>query len=117
MTTLKNGPNAIPQIEEDDGSRTGITSNHSRSRLTRWYSLILILLTFGLFSQNVFHEFTYDDQVAVLDDPIVWQGQFGDLLNVGGKAFWDRQVRTFTFMVDFALFGLSPAGYHLHNLI
>jgi len=82
----------------------------------RWYPLFLIVMTLGVFSQSVFMDFTYDDRLVVLDNPQIWQRDMGALWIEEGQFKWSRQVRTISFMVDYALFGFSPAGWHLHNL-
>ena len=74
------------------------------------------MLTLGVFSQNFFHEFTYDDQIAVLDDPRIWQWDIKGFVLPYGQFYWGLVVRPLTYMVDYSLFGLSPRGYHLHNL-
>jgi 4-amino-4-deoxy-L-arabinose transferase-like glycosyltransferase len=77
---------------------------------------MLIVITFGVYFQNLFHEFTYDDKVMVLEDPAIWQTDIEGIWIQGGAAFWLRQIRTLSFMADYAIFGFSPTGYHLHNL-
>ncbi|UCE63916.1 MAG: glycosyltransferase family 39 protein, partial [Nitrospirota bacterium] len=84
--------------------------------ITPWYPLLLIVITLGVFSQNLFHEFTYDDQKAVLDDPRIWQWNIEAFVFPYGQIYWGLVVRPLTYMVDYSLFGLSPGGYHLHNL-
>jgi tetratricopeptide (TPR) repeat protein len=83
--------------------------------ITRWFPLLLIVITFGVYFQNVFHEFTYDDQKALLDDPRIWQWDIEAFVFHRGHR-WPLVVRPLTFMVDYSLFGFSPVGYQLHNL-
>ena len=61
-------------------------------------------------------DFTYDDGTVVLDDPRIWQGDIGALWIRNEQLIWAHQVRTLSYMLDFALFGFAPKGYHLHNL-
>ncbi|MDX1410723.1 MAG: tetratricopeptide repeat protein [Nitrospirales bacterium] len=84
--------------------------------IPRWYPLLLIVITLGVFSQNVSHQFTYDDQKAVLNDPRIWQWDIEAFVFPHGEIYWGLVVRPLTYMVDYSLFGLSPGGYHLHNL-
>jgi len=83
--------------------------------LTRWFPLLLIVIAFGVYSQNVFNEFTYDDHIALLDDPRIWQWDI-EAFVFRSENRWPLAVRPLTLMVDYSLFGFSPAGYHLHNL-
>ena len=93
-----------------------VWNSHFPYDITPWYPLVLLVITFGVFSQNVFHEFTYDDQKAVLDDPRIWQWDIEAFVFPYGQFYWGLVVRPLTYMVDYSLFGLSPGGYHLHNL-
>jgi tetratricopeptide (TPR) repeat protein len=54
--------------------------------------------------------FTVDDQQLIVANP---------LLREGGLPVqsWARSVRSVTLLVDHALFGLRPAGYHAHSLL
>ena len=84
--------------------------------LERWYSLVLVVLTLGVFWPTVSMGFTYDDLVVVLDDPRIWQLDFWGLWFGNGQIIPKRQIRTLSYMLDYSLFGSVPAGYHLHNL-
>ena len=85
--------------------------------IERWYPLLLILITLGVFHQNAFMDFTYDDRVVVVDNPKITRGDLGAIwFEKNGYFKWGRQVRAISFMVDYALFGFSPVGWHLHNL-
>ena len=55
-------------------------------------------------------------QKAVLDDPRIWQWDIEAFVFPHGQLYWGLVVRPLTYMVDYSLFGLSPGGYHLHNL-
>ena len=78
----------------------------------------IIGATILLFIENFSADFTYDDYVTILGDPRIAHMHLGDLFDIGDINFgWRRQVRRLTFMIDYALFGSSPTGYHLHNLL
>jgi len=81
-----------------------------------WYPLLLIVMTLGVFWQSVYMEFTYDDHLVVLEDPRIWKRDFVALWIQNNQIVLGHPVRTFSYMVDNALFEFSPAGYHLHNL-
>lgn len=83
--------------------------------ITRWFPLLLIIISFGVYFQNVFHEFTYDDKIWVVGDPRIWQWDIKGFFFPGGNR-WPLVVRPFTFMIDYSLFGFSPVGFQLHNL-
>jgi len=97
-------------------SKSQRTSHEGEGSLGRWYPLFLIVITLGVFFPSLFMQFTYDDRWVVLDNPLIRQGEIGALWNLNSDIFTLRQVRTLTYMVDHALFGFNPAGYHLQNL-
>jgi len=97
-------------------SKSQRTSHEGEGSLGRWYPLFLIVITLGVFFPSLFMEFTYDDRWVVLEDPRIRQGEMGALWNLNLDVFKLRPVRTLTYMVDYAVFGFWPAGYHLHNL-
>jgi 4-amino-4-deoxy-L-arabinose transferase-like glycosyltransferase len=109
---------SLPTHHEGKGrfGPRGFLNFQSPGGIIRWYPLLLILITLGVFFQSISHEFTYDDYPRVLEDPLVRQSNITALWDLGGNILWHRQVRTLTYMVDYALFGISPVGYHLHNL-
>ena len=107
-------------IKETSSSRPnlpkGKPGDDSAKNIARWYSLILIVVTLGVYWQTVNAEFTYDDRLVILEDPRIWQWDIGALWTLKGELIWTNQLRTISYMFDYALFGFSPAGYHLHNL-
>ena len=84
--------------------------------LTPWFPLLLMVISFGIYSQNIFHDFTYDDRIWVLDDPRIWHWDIWGFIFESGNR-WPLVARPLTFMLDYALFGLSPFGYQLHNML
>ena len=66
--------------------------------------------------------FVYDDAWTVLDNPIIRDGAnvarlFGRQLIQAGVPDAGRPVLLATEMLDWALWGRSPAGYHVQNLL
>ena len=66
--------------------------------------------------------FVYDDAWTVLDNPIIRDGTnvarlFGRQLIQAGVPDAGRPVLLATEMLDWALWGRSPAGYHVQNLL
>lgn len=82
-----------------------------------WYPLLLIVATLGIFWPSVFMEFTYDDPAVILSNPNIRGGDIGRIWFWEGQLIWARQVRALSYMADYALFGFSPMGYHLHSLL
>ena len=74
-------------------------------------SLIALLSIFA-FINTFQNEFVYDDIKVIVEDINIrnWKN-LPHILAEG------RPIKTITFMVDYKLWGFSPFGYHLTNLI
>lgn len=75
------------------------------------FPLVLLLTSLLLYSNTFSAEFTYDDLTVVTNNEIkywhfwdLWQG-------------WGRSTRTLSLMIDYHIFGDSPAGYHFQNIL
>ncbi len=100
-------------------------SSKTRQAVGR-YRLILIsivpaLLAVAVFWPVVGYEFVrYDDDRYVLDNPHVKEGLTGESVTWAFARphyhMW-HPVTTLSFLLDYELFGLNPAGYHLVNLL
>src|SRR5262249_17917775 len=71
------------------------------------------------------HGFVYDDQNQILSNPWIWQPRFlPDLLTRGVWSFqvnepsnYYRPIQTFIYFVNGQIFGRSPFGFHLTNVL
>lgn len=74
---------------------------------------LLLLCSIGVYLYTLGCGFVYDDvALTVLENPaLTGEASAWDVLG------WDRPLREFTYMLDHALWGFSPAGYHLQNLL
>ena len=79
----------------------------------RWFLPgILMVVTLLLNLNTVSDRFDYDDYLVIVDSDEVKYWHFWDLWHVAG-----RGVRTLSLMLDYRLFGDSPAGYHIQNIL
>ncbi len=84
--------------------------------------LVLLVAVAGAYASARDACFFWDDITLLLDNPVVRevrvaQALFGDLW--AGTAFatpFHRPFVTLSFLLDHALFGTSPTGWHLHSL-
>jgi hypothetical protein len=83
------------------------------SRVTSLHLLGLLVATAFLYNGVLWSEFTFDDLLVVRGNESLRGWDPARLVSEE----WGRQVRTLTLMVDYALFGDDPVGYHLHNLL
>ncbi len=100
---------------------TGGESALPQKLSARWVEGLLLAGLMGftllLFSESLSADFTFDDRDTVINNPEVQKGNFWDLVDFGDEYYgWRRPLRRVTYMVDYALFGTSPTGYHVHNL-
>jgi len=71
------------------------------------------------------HDFVYDDDNQILHNPWIWNPRF--LLNLLTKAVWSfrddgpsnsyRPVQMLLYFLDAQIFGRSPLGFHLTNVL
>ena len=84
-----------------------------------WVCLALALMVWAVFGQTLRHEFVYDSIAYVCENPDISQG-----LNPSGvaQAFRGTYVANWhpitmlSYLLDYELYGLNPAGYHGTNV-
>jgi len=85
-------------------------------------ALAVVLLAVGLYANSVGGGFALDDQSAVLDDPKVHS--IARLPEIFTSDYWEPTVRAglyrplvkLSFVIDYAIGGTNPLGYHLVNV-
>lgn len=78
----------------------------------------LMVFTLLLFAESLSADFTFDDRDMVVNNPEIQKGTFWDLVDFEDEYYgWRRPLRRVTYMIDYSLFGTSPTGYHVHNLL
>ena len=98
-----------------------MTSNGLRARAASWlerqqnrHRLLIPLLAanFLIYFSALKSHFSFDDLPLIVTNPFLrdWRHLF-TVLGAG------RAVRGFSFMLDYALWGLDPAGFHFTNLL
>jgi hypothetical protein len=73
--------------------------------------LVFIALSSCVFANTFANDWTMDDLPAIVNNPDI-QSLYNFLSNTKPK----RPLREITFMLDNALFGLKPAGYHIQQI-
>ncbi len=70
-----------------------------------------LLLAFLLFANSFSNQWTMDDFMVVVRNPDIrsFQGFLAD-------SYPGRPLRELTYLIDYALFGQDPAGYHIQNI-
>lgn len=96
--------------------------NETRPQLTRWLALLFLFgLTLGVYHGVARCGFiTFDDPDYVTQNPYVKQGLKWETIQWAFTHFHSSNWHPLTWcshMLDVDLFGLKPAGHHLHNLL
>ena len=73
---------------------------------------LLLLAVIAVYGNTVMNSFAFDDLRAVVynSDIRSWENFFDIIRSTRG-------VRMITYMLDYSLFGMTPAGYHIHNIL
>jgi hypothetical protein len=72
---------------------------------------VLLAAAFALYGNTFGHTWTLDDFPVIVHNP--------DVRSLGGflaDSYPGRPLRELTFLLDHALFGLNPAGWHVQNI-
>ncbi len=72
---------------------------------------LFLLLAYLLFSNTFGNAWTYDDGPVIVQNP--------DVRSISGflqDSYPGRPLRELTYLVDYFLFGLNPAGWHIQNI-
>jgi len=92
------------------------------SRHSRWVAVVLLILatTIAYFPVKDSDFIALDDDVYVTDNPWIQQGLNQQSISWAMTSFREgvwNPMTWISFMLDYQLFGLNPAGYHLTNLL
>ena len=74
--------------------------------------LALVLLAFALYAKSFANAWTLDDFPVIVHNPDITG--FAEFLR---DSYPGRPLRELTFLLDHALFGLEPAGWHVQNIL
>ena len=92
------------------------------SRYYQWVAVLLLILatTITYFPVKDSEFIDLDDDVYVTDNPWIQQGLNLRSISWAMTSFREgvwNPMTWISFMLDYQLFGLNPAGYHLTNLV
>ena len=99
------------------GAREVAARPSPRSAAER-YSLYLAMaglgvVVFAAFANSLGNEFVFDDKQIILDQPLL--RSLANLPKVLASSY--RPLRDISHMLDFAIWGENPAGFHLTNIL
>ena len=82
----------------------------------------IIILCLVAYFNSLFNQFTYDDNVIIVDNYLF--RNLENLPRLFGSAYFNyaqevtyRPIVTISYLVDYIIWGLKPFGYHLTSLL
>lgn len=84
---------------------------------------LIAVISFSLYANTLKNGFVYDDEFTIVNNTLIKDLSHLDRLFYNNNYFARsaeksyRPVVTFTYFIDYALYGLRPWGYHLTNII
>ena len=84
--------------------------------------ILIVIYSITIYANTLTNGFLYDDRYTIIDNNLIkdFTGLYRlfrmDYFALSGEMSY-RPVVTFTYFLDYALYGLKPWGYHLTNLI
>ncbi len=85
---------------------------------------LLVAITFLVYFNTLQNQFVWDDDQFIVNNPAIrslqeWPRYFYDIQTYASGAYFPlyRPLRTLSYAVDYALWQLNPAGYHLSNVL
>jgi tetratricopeptide (TPR) repeat protein len=86
--------------------------------------LTLVVVTVVAYANTLGNAFVWDDQVLITDNNMIRNSTYVSALlttdlarDASCSAAYYRPLQTLTYMWDYFVWGLNPAGYHLTNLL
>ena len=73
--------------------------------------LILLAVAFAVFANTFGAEWSYDDYPVIVENPDILS-----LSNFFADSYAGRPLREVTFLLDHALFGMQPMGWHIQHI-
>ena len=109
-----------------DSIRGAITQPQSEVRGSRQHHILsislILIISIAIYSNTLKNGFVYDDEFTVVNNTLI--KNFSNISKLFTKEYFAasgemsyRPVVTFTYFIDYALYGLKPYGYHLTNLL
>ena len=86
---------------------------------------VILIVSFAVYFNALFNEFVYDDLPSIIDNPWIkdikylpkiFSSQLAGF-NAGYATSYYRPLIHVIYMLDYAVFGLNPWGFHLVNIL
>ncbi len=103
-----------------------------RSAAARWLAkpsssiLIVLLISFALYANTLGHDFVWDDNVLIVENPLIRELNSSAVQDIFAEDFWEiggsggsyyRPLVTLSYVTDYKLSDGRPTGFHLANVV
>ena len=99
------------------GEKPSTTKNHHLLSIS-----FILIIAIAIYSNTLKNGFVYDDESTIVNNTLI--KDFSNISKLFTKEYFIssaeasyRPVVTFTYFLDYAIYGLNPYGFHLTNLI
>jgi protein O-mannosyl-transferase len=116
--------NALMELEES--TKVAAPAKLTTDRVDSMSTIFLFLLAAGCYLNTLMNAFVYDDELQILQNPYVKSWHYlpqifrttvWSFIGSAGDTNYYRPLMTLTYLVLWKIFGNSPVGYHLVNIL
>jgi hypothetical protein len=79
--------------------------------------IVILLITAGVFGVCLFHDFVWDDWVLMVPNPVYLEFDLRGMLLAPANSVEYLPVRDLSIALDALIWGMTPFGFHLSNLV
>lgn len=80
--------------------------------------LLLAIIAYVLYGNSIANQFVFDDIPLIRDNPLIKSpGNIPSIIGWENGVPLYRPVRYLSYMIDYAISGMNPAGYHVANIL
>jgi len=99
------------------GEKPSTTKNHHLLSIS-----FILIIAIAIYSNTLKNGFVHDDEFTIVNNTLI--KNFSNISKLFTKEYFStsgemsyRPVVTFTYFLDYAIYGIKPWGYHLTNLL
>ncbi len=111
---------------EAEHTKPASAAELATSRTESTSLVLLFLLSVGCYINTLLNAFVYDDELQILQNPYIkswyyltaiFRTTVWSFIGSAGETNYYRPLMTLTYLVLWKIFGDSPVGYHLFNIL
>src|SRR3989338_9083171 len=117
MSKIKKTKEQSDKKPEIIGEKPSTTKNHHLLSIS-----FILIIAIAIYSNTLKNGFVHDDEFTIVNNTLI--KNFSNISKLFTKEYFStsgemsyRPVVTFTYFLDYAIYGIKPWGYHLTNLL